>query len=467
MKRSDSATAGIALARLALVGIVATLAACGGGDGSAGDSPADPPPVNPTPVDPPPVDPTPVDPNPPGDPTPPSGTAQTDPGNPSYAASLRAAFDLINAERTAAGLGVVRQSAELDVAAKGHSNYLAINNDLGATHSQITNRAGFTGARAFTRVQLANYSTNFTVEDISPELNSPVEGVRDLLSMPYHRMGLHDHRARDIGLGFVPSGSTLPAGSTSAVGNTILAPLVTVMSYTKTAGFQPMLASARGVSVYPAAGSTVPTMMGSEIPNPVAAELGAWGPGKYPGYTVSLQVPSNSNLVVTSFTLKRVTSTGAKLAVNAKLLDQNDETYLKPNGYKNWAHLVPLAPLSQGSTFEAAFTGTVDGKPLTKTWRFETRNSSFTVSAPRRDASGTRVILDYQSPSGYITVKSWVPNNCGGLYDVGGMATKQSVTLDEAGGVGPEAGCTVTVTVEDRGTGLRDTRTVPMTNLTN
>jgi hypothetical protein len=31
----------------------------------------------------------------------------------------------------------------------------------------------------------------------------------------------------------------------------------------------------------------------------------------------------------------------------------------------------------------------------------------------------------------------------------------------------PEAGCTVTVTVEDRGTGLRDTRTVPMTNPTN
>jgi hypothetical protein len=35
------------------------------------------------------------------------------------------------------------------------------------------------------------------------------------------------------------------------------------------------------------------------------------------------------------------------------------------------------------------------------------------------------------------------------------------------GSFAPEPGCTVTVTVEDRGTGLRDTRTVPMTNLTN
>lgn len=379
-----------------------------------------------------------------------AGAAQTDAGTTTYGASSAAVFEFINAQRTAAGVGVVIQAAALDVAAGAHASYLAINNDLGASHSESTTRAGFYGERVGNRALAANYMFNLVVEDIAPELNSPIEGARDLLTTPYHRLGLLDHRPRDIGLGYAESTST------SVVPGSTLGLLVPVLGHTS-AGPQQMRSSSRNVGIYPMDGATdVPLMMGAEAPNPVAAELGPWGPGKYPGYTVSLQVPSDKDLVVSSFTLMLVNS-GGNVPVSAKLLDKNDATFLLPNGFKNWAHLVPLAPLTASSTYEASLTGTVSGAALTKTWRFSTNDASFTASAPRRDTSGARVIVDYRTPSGYLQAQAVTPQNCGAGYAIGFGSTKQSVFVREIGAV-PIAGCMLSVTVLDRGTGLTDTR---------
>jgi uncharacterized protein YkwD len=422
---------------------LASLAACGGGGGGGGGE------TSPTP--------------PPPPPPPPASFAapQTTPSTPTYAnTKLTAAYTLVNAERTAAGLGVLLQSNALDQAADGHSNYLALNNDYGglAGLAQVSTAAGFVGATTAARVTSAGFAGTATEVALGRE-RLATDGVRAALASPYRRLTLLNHGAADLGLGFVEPGSTRPTGSTSLFPSNFWGALVATAGVRTSALPQNMLTSASGVSVYPPENATqVPVIMYPESPNPVLAELGEYGTNSlFPGYAVSLQVTSDKTLAVTTFTLARVAA-GGNTPVLAKLLDANDTIYLRPNNIKNWAILVPLTALVPGATYQASLTGSASGTAVSKTWTFTTR-SGFTASAPVKETASV-VTINYTSPSGILQAYNATYRNCGASYNrdtVDVLLGSQAVTFRGRNVTAP-TGCSVSLTVIDLGTQSSDTR---------
>lgn len=125
---------------------VALLVACGGGGGGGTASTPTP---NPTPT------PTPT-------PTPVVVTSNivTSVSTPTYApvSEELAAFNLLNAERLRCGFGLLAQNPALDTAARGHADWLLINNYTG--HYQIAGTTGFTGLTPDDRLVAAGYGTS-------------------------------------------------------------------------------------------------------------------------------------------------------------------------------------------------------------------------------------------------------------------------------------------------------------------
>jgi hypothetical protein len=380
-------------------------------------------------------------------------------------AKILAAFQLLNTFRTNAGLGVLTQSTALDAAADGHSNYLGINNDIPVTATQTIDRTAFTGATVAARVSAAGYSGTPTQTQVGFQ-QVAVDGVQALLSTPFQRIALLQHGLRELGLGFVEPGSTRPASVTPIIYDRLYSSLVAVTAVRSGVQQQAMRTGSGDISVFPTPNATeVPTLMYPETPNPVATELGPWGPEGYPGYAVSLQVPSNQTLQVAAFTLTKVLASG-NVPVSVKVLDLNDPIFLRPNGIINWASVVPLTQLEAGATYQAGFIGTATAvgsstpTPIALVWRFTTR-SGFTVSAAVRESAKV-VTVTYTSPSGILSTVIAEPNpNCGAGYLPPVRIGQQSVSLLE-GSVSPAAGCTVKFTAADVGTGAVDVRTLPV-----
>lgn len=350
------------------------------------------------------------------------------------------------------------QSSTLDVAANGHSNYLALNNDYGAEAglSEVAGAAGFVGASTANRLASAGFSGTAREVALGSE-RMAVDGVRAALAAPFRRLTLLDHGVADVGLGFVEPGSTQPAGSTSVNLGKFWGALVANAGVRTSALPQAMLGSAGGVSVYPPENATeVPVIMYRESPNPVLSELGEWGNPRFPGYAISLQIPRDKTLAVTTFTLTLVTPSG-NTPVLAKLLDANDTLYLRPNNVNNWAILVPLTPLATGATYQVSLNGSAGGVAFTKTWNFSTR-SGFTASAAQREQVSNLVTIRYTSPSGILQLASPESfTNCGAGYNPTVIIGTQSVTFREVG-VTAAAGCTVQLRVLDLGTTGSDSR---------
>src|SRR5512133_996127 len=72
------------------------------------------------------------------------------------------AFELLNRERSHCGFGPLRQSAELDNAAKSHAAWLFVNHAQG--HIQKPGTPGFTGVAPWDRVITADYGPDFSFE---------------------------------------------------------------------------------------------------------------------------------------------------------------------------------------------------------------------------------------------------------------------------------------------------------------
>jgi len=434
--------AGLACAFAAVL-LLVPMAGCGGSGGGAA-SPAAPTPPSPSPSPPPPPPPP-----PPASDFQDARTSAT--GNYSNAKTL-AVFNLINAQRLAAGLGVLTQATALDTAATAQSNYLGLNNDLQPTTTQEAGRRAFTAVTTAARVLAAGY-TGSAAENAVGAIRLGPDGVQALLSSPYQRLRLMNHGTLDLGLGFVEPGTWTPAGATpvfpESQSSVLYTSLVTTAATLTGQLPQNMLTASAGVSVYPANNAVeVPVMMYRELPNPVAAEVGPWGRGTFPGYTVSLQSLSTQSLVVSLFTLTRVTAAG-RVAVATKLLDQNDPTFFRPNNIRNWASLVPLAVLVPGATYEATFAGTAGSTAVARVWQFNTR-AGFNAGTPTRDAT-TAVTVPFTTPSGVIDVVGSAPIGCGSAYNPEVKVGLQSIRLEETG-IRPLAGCAVDLNVFDLGT---------------
>jgi uncharacterized protein YkwD len=314
------------------------LAACGGGGDTASSTPT---PDSGTPTTPPPT-------SEPADDAPPQASVPA----PVYASAHRLeAFNRFNEIRQAAGLGLLRQNAQLDVAAQGHSDYLSLNDLTG--HYQNPAHNGFTGADFQARARAASYSAASTVGEVMATAPGDAPGaayIDTLISTPYHRMFMLQYGYDELGVGHNgehPANMTFNMGRSPGQG-----------------------APDRLFVIWPTDGAAGVSLTGApETPNPIPENNGS----PY-GYTVSIQTHELRELSVTSFTLEDQ----AGNIVDAKLLHHTTDTNLSTLYRASYfAALIGRSPLMANTTYTARFTGAVDGQTITHTWSFTTGSSPY------------------------------------------------------------------------------------------
>lgn len=325
---------------LAAALLSAFLAACGGGGGGGDSASSSPDAGTPAPTTPPTTE--------PADDAPP----QTSVPAPVYASAHRLeAFNRFNEIRQAAGLGLLRQNAQLDVAAQGHSDYLSLNDMTG--HYQSPGHNGFTGADVWARARAAGYSAASTADEVLGTVPGDGPGasyIDGLISTPYHRMAMLEYRPDELGVGHsgeFPQNMVFNTGRNPGQG-----------------------APDRLFVIWPTDGAAgVVTAGGPESPDPIPENNGS----PY-GYPVSIQSHELKELSVTSFTLEDA----AGNIVDAKLLHHSTDANLSTRfRARHFAALIGRSPLMANTTYTARFTGAVDGQTITHTWSFTTGSSPY------------------------------------------------------------------------------------------
>jgi hypothetical protein len=287
----------------------------------------------------------------------------------SYAAGSEelGAYNLLNFERQRCGFGTLVQSVQLDAAAKGHADYQIINNVL--THEQDKARYpdGFTGTLPSDRVLAAGYTAAGGVTDeivgyfgTSQKTGLGAEGIRGLLSAPYHLRGLVGGY-RDVG---VSVRSNMDVGISS--------PMVYLQlnaAYKASAGLQ--LVAADSVNTYPCEGSVgVNRQLSNETPNPVPGRDLAVNPL---GAVVYVGVREGSQLVITNSSMLEV-PTGRLVALRAPVTAANDPyaPCLEGCFKAHQAYIAADAPVLANTSYQMAVTGTNNGTPFSRTFTFVT-----------------------------------------------------------------------------------------------
>ena len=264
-------------------------------------------------------------------------------GPAALAADRKAALDVVNAARSAAGVPALREDPALDEAAQAHAYYYLFN----ASQSQVSGTGismedpslpGFTGVRGIDRDRHFGFTGARGTELADHTLTAGASAETSIDSV-FHRLPVVDRETVAAGFGEARVGSIV----------------ISVLDV----GAGP--AAAGDPSVYPADGqSSVPAaFIGNEVPDPLPT--GAIPPV---GYPVSLQVGGSQQLKVT---------TGRLLGPDGK--DVPIFTFEPGNqvAQNQWA-MTARQPLTPGARYTAVVTGTVDGADFARRW-------SFTVTA--------------------------------------------------------------------------------------
>jgi hypothetical protein len=255
------------------------------------------------------------------------------------AADSRAALDVANAARTAAGLPALREDPALDEAARAHAYFYLFN----ASQSQVSGTGitaedpslpGFTGARAIDRDRHFGF-TGARGAELTGHSVTGAGSVQDFIDSVYHRLPIVDRETTSLGFAEARVGSI--AVSVLDIG----------------AG----AAGSGDPAVYPADGqSNVPVaFVDNEVPDPLPT--GAIPPV---GYPVCLQVGGAEQLKVTTAHL--LGPDGKDVPVYT--FDPGNQV-----GQNQWA-MAAKQPLTPGGRYTAEVTGTVNGTDFTKRWSF-------------------------------------------------------------------------------------------------
>jgi uncharacterized protein YkwD len=321
--------------------LAAMLTACGGG----GDSP------NTTPIAPP----------PPG-----AGSGGGSAGlalvtsvpTPTYAAGSEelAAFNKINAERSACGFGLLAQAPALDKSAKAHTEYMLVNGASTWSHYEDATRFpnGFTGVEPFDRAVLQGYPSASVVSEGFSSVLSKVDGgetsVRRLLSMPYHVRAMLD--------GWTEVGGSVRAAADLGI------PLVTTVLGTYNYGYH----NAKGkqqlpsgtLATYPCQGlvGSAPAIRGEEVPSPVRNRFLTSNPA---GGAILMKVRDGEVLTVNSI---QVFGPGnAPVALMPVMTAANDwNERLSPSE----AFVLPDTPLAAHTSYRVVINGSIGTPSGTK-----------------------------------------------------------------------------------------------------
>lgn len=272
------------------------------------------------------------------------------------------AYALLNAERARCGFGLLRQSAPLDVAARGHAGWLIQNNQM--SHYQVAGTPSFTGVSPVDRAVAAGYQPGVVSDEISGLYNSGstagtgVFGVRALLALPYHQLGMMAGY-RDIGLSMRGSDRL---GTTGTFG----ARTVQQFDLGFEAGAQRQEPASDEVLTYPCNGTTdVFYEFTNETPNPVPGRDLFASPL---GPSVLVTIRSGQTLTVTSASMK--SRWGATpIALRPTMTRDND-----PNAVlqANQALIVPDTGLMPNTEYVVKIVGTNDDTRFTRTVIFAT-----------------------------------------------------------------------------------------------
>lgn len=324
------------------------------------------------------------------------------------------ALERVNLRRGQVGLPPVARNAMIDTAARGHSNYLALNNLTGHFQSQSQFPNGFTGTNPGTRITAAGYNWTSYNEVIAFGPASGATAIDNLIEAIYHRFGLFSTRASEVGIGM--------ADTHPSYNYVLTADLATNLSPTPS---QP----GTWIGVYPYAGQTdTPRDFYSdeESPDPV--------PGaNRVGYPVSLHVDANLTLAVSSFA---VTDAAGQTLAGSVLKAATDT-----NTSASVAAFIPTSPFDYGGSYTARFVGSAGGTPIDKSWSFSTAplaNIAFCPAAPTA-SPGVTFNIELSGGSGSFKNVGWSNSRVIGVGFLG--STTLAVSALSAG--------TATITVTD------------------
>ena len=257
----------------------------------------------------------------------------------------------LNYRRSQVGMSALTENSKIDVAAQGHSDYQRINNTV--THVQTVGKQGFTGVNLQDRLAAAGYTitgSNAIGEVIAADANrSGFYMAEQLITAIYHRFVIFEPVFKEVGSGSATTSASYTYFTADFGANN---------------GYGPGLASG-AVATWPFNGQTgVPVNFFSdyEEPDPVPDRNEV-------GYPVSVHVNLTSRLVVQSFTIR---AHGGATDLSTRLLAQGQDANMATN--HSAAAIVPLAPLAAATTYDVAFTGTVDGAAVSRSWSFTTAN---------------------------------------------------------------------------------------------
>lgn len=241
-------------------------------------------------------------------------------------------FRVHNELRAAIGAPAVRGDDRVTAAAQRHAEYLARAGAIG--HDETAGQPGFTGASVRDRLAAQGYA-DATASEVAASSDSGTEDVHFLWDLPYHRLGLMHPHAAIAGWGHAEIG-----GHTATVG-------VLVFDF-GTAAPERVRS--------PAAGQRVTgSWAGDETPDALPA--GAARPVGYPVMIVYSRAPS-----VDLKSAKLTDASGRDVAVS-----------VVPQIYeRDYAGIVPTAPLAAGGRYRVRFELTVAGSDVVDEWEFET-----------------------------------------------------------------------------------------------
>jgi len=236
-----------------------------------------------------------------------------------------------NELRAAIGAPAVRADDRVTAAAQHHAEYLARAGAIG--HDETAGQPGFTGASVRDRLAAQGYA-DATASEVAASSDSGTEDVSFLWDLPYHRLALMHPHAAVAGWGHAEID-----GHRATVG-------VVVFDF----------ATAPERVRSPAAGQRVAgSWAGDETPD--ALPPGATRPVGYPVMVVYARAQP-----VDLKTAKLTDASGRDVAVS-----------VVPQIYeRDYAAVVPTAPLAAGSRYRVRFELSVGGNDVVEEWEFET-----------------------------------------------------------------------------------------------
>lgn len=289
-------------------------------------------------------------------------TSPTPPGSGVDAEEL-AAFNALNAQRSACGFGQLNWNTSLATAALGHADWQIKNNYI--SHNQIAGTLGFTGVNfsdRFIAAGLSNFVGTDEIAGFSGSNSKTGQGsrlVRELLSAPYHAFGL---LGSYTDVGFAVRNATDAA---STYGDRVL--LQANLLYQSATGPQlPSSPAASAVRTYPCQGTTGTRFsLTGEEPNPVQGRDLSVNPI---GHPVLIEAVNASSLLVIS-SASIAPQSGLAVTLLSTLTQSTDTNNIIRS---NQAVLMPNAPLTANTTYNVSVTGTVDGTPFSSNFSWTT-----------------------------------------------------------------------------------------------